>query len=105
MKIETDPELPPVASKPHPLPLKHHKFVKEEVENLLEVGLIECWVNIYTTPVIVVPRKSKPRAPLAETKWLVVDYRELNKQIQKYQPPKQGQKVRHYKDWSHMFYA
>ena len=30
MKIETDPKLPPVASKPYPLPLKHHKFVKEK---------------------------------------------------------------------------
>ena len=41
MKIDTDLNLPPVASKPYPLPLKHHKFVKEETENLLEAGLIE----------------------------------------------------------------
>ena len=34
MKIETNPELHPVASKPYPLLLKHHKFVKEEIENL-----------------------------------------------------------------------
>ena len=41
MRIETDLELPPVASKPHPLLLKHHKIVKEEIGNLLEAGLIE----------------------------------------------------------------
>ena len=28
MTIKTDPDLPPVASKPYPLPLTHHKFVK-----------------------------------------------------------------------------
>ena len=26
IRIESDPELPPVASKPYPLPLKHHKL-------------------------------------------------------------------------------
>ena len=31
MKIDTDPNLPPVARKPYPLTLKHHKFVKEEL--------------------------------------------------------------------------
>ena len=30
-KIDTDPNVSPVASKPYPLPLKHHKFVKEEI--------------------------------------------------------------------------
>ena len=41
MKIDTDPNLPPVASKPYPVPLKHHQFVKEEIKNLLEAWLIE----------------------------------------------------------------
>ena len=36
MKTETDPNLAPVASKPYPVPLKHHKLVKEETENLLQ---------------------------------------------------------------------
>ena len=76
-----DPELPPVASKLHPLPFKHHNFVKEEIENLLEAGLIKRSVSPYAVPIIVVPRKSQPGAPLAETKRLVIDYWELNKQI------------------------
>ena len=57
MKINTEPNLPSVASKPYPLPLKHHKFVKEEIENLLEAGLIERSMNPYGALIIVVPRK------------------------------------------------
>ena len=46
MTIEMDPELPPVMSKPFPLPLKYHKFMKEKTEHLLEAGLMEIsqWV-------------------------------------------------------------
>ena len=79
MKIETDPESPTVASKPYPLPLKHNNLVKEEIENLLEAGLIEYSMSPYATPVIVVPWKSKPGAPLVETQCLAINYRELNK--------------------------
>ena len=83
MKINTDPSLPPIASKPYCLPLKHHKFVKEEIQNLLEAGLIERSVGPYAAPIVVVPRKSKLGAPLVKTKRLVIDYRELNKQTPK----------------------
>ena len=74
-----------MAGKLYPLPLKHHKSVKEKIRNLFEDGLIECTRSPYDTPVIVVPRKSNPGAPLAETKWLAIDYRGLNKQIRKVQ--------------------
>ena len=56
LKIDTGPNLPPVASKPYPLPLKHHKFVKEEIENFLEAGLIERSLSPYATPITVDPR-------------------------------------------------
>ena len=85
MTIETDPELPPVACKLYPLPLKHHKFVKEEIENLLEAGLIEISVSPYAAPIIVVSRKCTLGTPLAETKRLVINYRKLNKQIPRVQ--------------------
>ena len=68
MKIDTDLHLPPVASKPYPLPLKHHKFVKEEIENLLGAGLIKSSISPYAVSIIVVLRKSKPGPPLTETK-------------------------------------
>ena len=67
-KIETDPKLPPVASKPYPLPLEHHKYVKEETENLLEAGLIERSMSPCANPIIGTSRKSKPGAPLTEIK-------------------------------------
>ena len=82
MKINIDPNVPSVANT---LTSKHHKFVKEEIENLLEAGLIERSMSPYAAPIIVVPRKSKPGAPLAETKRLVIDYWELKKQIPKVQ--------------------
>ena len=72
----------PVTSKPYPLSLKYNKFVKEEIENLLEAGLRET-TSSYVTPITVVPRKSKPGAPLEKTKRLVMDYHNLNKQIPK----------------------
>ena len=68
MTIEMDPKLPPVVSKPYSLPLKHHKFMKEEMKNLVEVGLNKRSMSPYAIPIIVVPRKSNPGAPLAETK-------------------------------------
>ena len=41
MVLHMKPGSIPVASKPYSLPLKHHKFIKEELTNLLEAGLIE----------------------------------------------------------------
>ena len=72
MVIEPNPELPPVVTKPYPLPLKNHKFIMEEIENLLEAGLIKRSMGPYAMPVIVVPGKCKPGAPLAEMKRLVI---------------------------------
>ena len=74
MTVKTGPDLPPVASKPYPLALKHHTFVKEEIGNLLEAGLIKRSMSPYAAPIIVDPRKSKPGVSLAETKRLVIDY-------------------------------
>ena len=43
----------------------------EENENVLEARLIKRSMSPYAIPVIVVPRKSKSGAPLAEAKRLV----------------------------------
>ena len=40
MSIETDPNLPPVASKPYRLPLKHHEHVTKEREDVKKAGII-----------------------------------------------------------------
>ena len=68
MKIDTDPNLPPVASKPYALPLKHHKFVKEEIENLLEAGLIKGSISPYPIPIIVVLKKVNQEYPQQKLK-------------------------------------
>ena len=70
MKIDTNPNLSPVASKHYALPIKHHKFVKEEFENLLEARLIKRSMSPYAALNIVVPRKSKPGASLPGIKRL-----------------------------------
>ena len=72
MVLPTEPRAPPVDSKPYDLPLKHHKFVEEELTNLLEAGLIKRSLSPYTTPIIVVPHKAPPGSSLTETKRLVV---------------------------------
>ena len=66
MTIDKDPNFPHDASKPYPLPLEHHKCVKEETKNLLEAGQIDRSMSPYAPPITIVPRKSKPQAPLAE---------------------------------------
>ena len=68
MTSDTDLNLPLVVSKPYPIPLKHNKFIKEEIENWLERGLIGRSMSPYAAPIIVVPRRSKAGAPLAENK-------------------------------------
>ena len=65
--------------------MKLDKFVHEEIENLLKAELIKRSMSPCAAPIIVVPRKSKHCAPLAEIKILVIDYQEFNKQILKVQ--------------------
>ena len=83
--LPTEPGAATVASKPYHLPINHQMFVKEELTNLLEVGLIERSLSPYATPIIVVPCKASPGSSLTETKILVIDYCELNKQFPKVQ--------------------
>ena len=45
----------PVASEPYPLSPEQHKFLKEEIENLLEAQIIEHSMSFYAATVIVVP--------------------------------------------------
>ena len=72
--IETDPNLPPVASKPYVIPLKHQEFVRQELLILLEAGLI---TSPYASPCLVVSKElNDPNAQ----KWLVIDYMALNNQ-------------------------
>ena len=79
MVLHTEPGSMPVASKPYSLPLKHHKFVKEELTNLLEAGLIEWSLSPYAAPIMVLSHKKPTGSSLTVTKRLVINYQELNK--------------------------
>ena len=74
MVLHTEPGSIPVTSKLYSLSLKHHKFVKEELTNLLEVGLIEQLLGPYAAPVMVVPHKAPAGSSLMEMKRLVNNY-------------------------------
>ena len=58
-------------------PLNITSFVKEELINLLEVGLIERSLSPYVAPTLVVPHKAPPGSSSTETKGFVLDHSEL----------------------------
>ena len=49
-------------------------------------------MNLYASPVRLVPRECKPGVPLAETKRLVIDYQELTSKFLRQRQPKLNQK-------------
>ena len=74
MVLHMKPGSIPMASKPYSLLLKHHKFIKEELTNLLEVGLIEWSLSPYAAPIMVVSCKAPAGSSLTEIKRLVINY-------------------------------
>ena len=75
MEIDTGDSLP-VAQNPYTLPLKHHEWVRTEIETLEKAGVIERSLSPWASPVIVVPKKSAPDEP--PRRRLCVDYRKVN---------------------------
>ena len=75
MEIDTGDSLP-VAQNPYTLPLKHHEWVRKEIETLEKAGVIERSLSPWASPVIVVPKKSAPDEP--PRRRLCVDYRKVN---------------------------
>ena len=75
MEIDTGDSLP-VAQNPYTLPLKHHEWVRKEIETLEKAGVIERSLSPWASPVIVVPKKSAPDEP--RRRCLCVDYRKVN---------------------------
>ena len=62
MEIDTGDSLP-VAQNPYTLPLKHHEWVRKEIETLEKAGVIERSLPPWASLVIVVPKKSVPNEP------------------------------------------
>ena len=75
MEIDTGDSLP-VTQNPYTLPLKHHEWVRKEIETLEKAGVIERSLSPWASPVIVVPKKSVPDEP--PRRRLCVDYRKVN---------------------------
>ena len=54
---------PPICQKPYTLPLKHYRWVQQEIKTLECVGVIKKSVSPWTSPVVVVPKKYVPGEP------------------------------------------
>ena len=67
----------PVSQKPYPIGMKHYNWVKEEIDKLLEAGVIRNSHSSWLAPIIVVPKGDGG-------KHLIIDYRALNKVMRKF---------------------
>ena len=70
----------PVSQKPYPVAMKHYQWVKEEINRLLEAGVIRNSHFSWSAPIIVVPKGDGGKC-------LVIDYRALNKVTRKFAWP------------------
>ena len=70
MSIDTG-DACPIAKKPYTLALKHHDWVKEEIDKLLEAGVIRESHSSWSALIVVVPKGDGGKR-------LCVDYRALN---------------------------
>ena len=76
MSIDTG-DSDPVSQKPYPIGMKHYNWVKEEIDKLLEAGVIRNSHSSWSAPIIVVPKGDGG-------KHLIIDYRALNKVTRKF---------------------
>ena len=67
----------PVSQKPYPVAMKHYQWVTEEIDKLLEAGVIRNSHSRWSAPIIVVPKGDGG-------KHLIIDYRALNKVTRKF---------------------
>ena len=67
----------PISQKPYPIAVKHYPWVKEEIDKLLEAGVIRNSNSSRSAPIIVVPKGDGGKC-------LVIDYRALNKVTRKF---------------------
>ena len=76
MSIDTE-DSDPVSQKPYPVALKHYNWVKEEIDKLLEAGVIRNSHSSWLASIIVVPKGDGGKR-------LIIDYRALNKVTRKF---------------------
>ena len=76
MSINTE-DSDPVSQKPYHVAMKHYQWVKEEIDKLLEAGVIRNSHSSWSAPIIVVPKGDGGKR-------LIIDYRALNKVTRKF---------------------
>ena len=76
MSIDTG-DSNPVSQKPYPITMKHYNWVKEEIDKLLETGVIRNSHSSWSAPIIVVLKGDGGKP-------LIIDYRALNKVTRKF---------------------
>ena len=62
VEIDTGDNLP-ITQKPYTLPLKHTTWVQRELEILEKAGVIVRSVSPWTSPIVVVPKRTAPGEP------------------------------------------
>ena len=67
----------PISQKPYPIAMKQYQWVKEEINKLLEAGVIRNSCSSWSAPIIVVSKGDGG-------KHLVIDYKALNKVTRKF---------------------
>ena len=66
----------PVSERPYTFPLKHHDWVKKEIDQLEHAGVIEKSLSPWASPIVRVPKKSGPGEP--PKRRMCVDYHRIN---------------------------
>ena len=66
----------PVSQRPYTLPLKHHNWVKHEIEQLKHAGVIEKSLSCWASLIVMVPKKLAPDEPLKRR--MCMDYHQVN---------------------------
>ena len=59
IELDIPTEGPPIASKPHTVPLKYCEFVDHDIKQLEEVGIISQSMSNWARPILVVPKKEE----------------------------------------------
>ena len=78
--ITLKPNVSPIYVKPYRLPQSVKPEIQKQIKNLLKDDIIEEATSAWSSPILLVPKKSDDKN---EKKWrLVVDYRKLNENIQ-----------------------
>ena len=84
MHIATRLDTASVAAHPYPSALKHHDFLKQEIKNLLDAGIIHKSICLWASHIVLV-NKHTPEGS-SQQFHLCVDYRKLNSPLPSVKP-------------------